>query len=235
MREGNIRKVKLHLKAGMNPDTVDKHGLLYRGYRNTPVLLYAAHWGSPEIALALIKAGADVTVRDRNEMTPLMHAVLRDEPELVKALIEAGADVNASVRNNMTVLVYAVLARRIDPEDAFTGLLMDAVTGLNAELHGGGRRRGASPSPNDTDIQDSTECLKLLLEAGVDIDAQTGHGETALMYAARTGRFEKAQLLLEYGADPNVTNVQGETALDMAKKGRHGEILKLLKQVDAKK
>jgi len=231
--EAHISPVlKLHLKAGMDPNTVDEHRLLY-GARNEPVLLYAVSSNSPEMAFALIEAGADVNVRNHSNMTPLMYTVLRDNPEVAKALIEAGADVNARVGTNMTTLIYAVFGRQIDAEGAFSGLLLDAVTGLSAELHGNGMNRRARPGSGGEEIQGSTECIKLLLDAGADIDAQTAHGETALMYAAYTGRFEKAAVLLEYGADPSLKNFQGETALQMAKKKGHTDIVALLRDAGA--
>jgi ankyrin repeat protein len=135
----------------------------------------------------------------------------------------------------MTVLVYAVFGGRISPEDAFAGLLMNAVTGLSAELHGGGGSSRGSGASNEMAIQDSPDCVKLLLEAGADVDAQTAHGETALMYAAYAGRTEKVKVLLEYGADPNLTNMQGETALKMAKKKGHADIMQLLREAGAER
>lgn len=234
MREGNVRMVKLHLRAGMDPNIVDKHRLLY-GARNEPVLIYAVSSSRSEMALALIDAGADVNIRNRGGMTPLMYAAMRDNPEIVKTLIEAGADVNARVRGNMMVLIYAVLGGRIDAEDAFSGLLMDAVMGLSAELHGGGRTRRATPGSSGAEVRGSTECVKLLLEAGADIDAQTAHGETALMYAAHAGLFEKASVLLEYGADPSLKNMQGETALQIARKKGRTDIVELLRDAGAEK
>ena len=235
MREGNTRMVKLQLKAGMDPNTIDKHRLLYSGTRNDPVLMYAVSSSKSEIAMALIEAGADVTITGRNGMTPLMYAVIRDNPELVKALIKAGADVNGRVGANMTVLVYAVLGGRVDSDDAFIGLLMNAVTGLSAELHGTGSSRRGNLSTQDLALKDSPECVRLLLEAGADVDAQTAHGETALMYAAHTGRIKKARLLLEYGADPTLTNLQGETALRMAKKRDRTEMMQLLREYGVEK
>ena len=91
------------------------------------------------MAMALIEAGANIKIRDRSGMTPLMYAALRAEPQLVKALLTAGADPNARVGRNMTVLIYGVLGGRGEVKDAFLNLLTDAVAGLSAEVQGGSR------------------------------------------------------------------------------------------------
>ena len=46
-------------------------------------------------ALALLRAGADPNVRDRNELTPLHFAALAGNKRITEALLEAGADAKA--------------------------------------------------------------------------------------------------------------------------------------------
>jgi hypothetical protein len=58
--------------------------------------------------------------------------------------------------------------------------------------------------------------MNLLIANGADVDIKHTRGETeetALHYAAITGRTEAAKLLLEAGADINVKNDRGQTAL----------------------
>lgn len=58
------------------------------------------------------------------------------------------------------------------------------------------------------------ECLKILLDAGADINEKTGRtGSTALMLAVRDYREESVKLLLSRGADVNVRDKEGKTAL----------------------
>ena len=233
MRDGDTIAVKLYLKAGMNPDTVDTKRILHRGSRGTHVLMHTLRVGRTEMAMALIEAGANIKIRDRNGTTPLMYAALRAEPQLVKALLKAGADPNARVGRNMTVLIYGVLGGRGEVKDAFLNLWTDAAAGLSAEVQGGSRRGGNSPSQGA--FQGPPEIVETLIKAGADPNAQTVHGETALMYAARAGLVEKVKVLLENGANPSLKNMTGDTALTLAGKAKHTDVVQLLKRAVAAK
>jgi ankyrin repeat protein len=62
---------------------------------------------NPEIASALLKAGADVNARDANGVTPLMFAAIDGNIGIIKVLLEAGANVNAKSNGYMTPLLWA--------------------------------------------------------------------------------------------------------------------------------
>jgi len=51
-----------------------------------------------------------------------------------------------------------------------------------------------------------TQKLAELLESGVDVNAKTRYGATALSYAADRNHHEAVKFLLEKGADPNITD-----------------------------
>ena len=58
------------------------------------------------------------------------------------------------------------------------------------------------------------ECLKVLIEAGVDVNAkETSSGYTAVMYAAEQGNNECLKVLIEAGADVNIKTNDGQTIL----------------------
>ncbi len=73
-----------------------------------------------------------------------------------------------------------------------------------------------------------TECVRVLLDAGADINEGDKNGWTALMEAARGGRTAAARLLLDRGADRSLRNKDGTTALDLAKQQNKLEIVALL-------
>ncbi|XP_076834955.1 fibronectin type 3 and ankyrin repeat domains 1 protein isoform X2 [Brachyhypopomus gauderio] len=58
----------------------------------TPLMRVSAVSGNESVASLLIRAGADVNVRDKDGKTPLMVAVLNNHKELVELLLDSGAD-----------------------------------------------------------------------------------------------------------------------------------------------
>ena len=56
-----------------------------------------------------------------------------------------------------------------------------------------------------------TECLRLLLEAGADVNACRNNEEWALIEAAKNGHCGCAELLIKAGANGNKTVFSGET------------------------
>jgi len=73
--------------------------------------------------------------------------------------------------------------------------------------------RGATPLMHAAAFG-SVESMKLLLDAGVDVNVKNDFGATALLWCARDG--EKARLLIEHGADVNARSKQGRTPLMLA-------------------
>lgn len=79
------------------------------------------------------------------------------------------------------------------------------------------------------------EMLKLLVEAGVDINtpdrrSQTSKARTPLQEASRKGWIEGVKLLLELGADIDACEEGDVTALHIAARMGHADVVKLLLQ-----
>ncbi|MEK6324932.1 MAG: ankyrin repeat domain-containing protein [Acidobacteriota bacterium] len=71
--------------------------------------------------------------------------------------------------------------------------------------------------------------VKALLDKGVDVNAKTRYGATALSYACDKGHLEVAKLLIERGADVNAKDTfYGEAPLGWALSKGHAAIVKLL-------
>lgn len=58
-----------------------------------------------------------------------------------------------------------------------------------------------------------TDCMKELLEAGANVNAQDGDGRTALIWATSEKYPDSVKVLLGVGADVNVKDKDGNTAL----------------------
>ena len=75
---------------------------------------------------------------------------------------------------------------------------------------------------------DDTEQLEQLLAMGVDVDAATEHGTTALMFAASRGNIKMVRALIDHGADPNAIRKDKITPLLLAAFFGHSEIVRIL-------
>ena len=147
----------------------------------TPLIIAAGH-GHVDIMRFLIdEHGADVSVRDAINSTPLHLACIRGCLEAAKLLLDKGVDVN--VKNNMgeTPLQISVFSGNVD----MTSLLI---------------KRGASVDTRDTKSGNNLlhqaveiQCLPaviLLLQNNVDITAENNSRLTPLSLAKMSGNTE---------------------------------------------
>jgi hypothetical protein len=122
----------------------------------------------------------------------------------IKHLIEsAPIDVNARDKNGIP-LVFGVQSTRI------LGLLLDRGADIHTKCdHGTSILHGANLL--------SPDVCQMLIQFGADIDARSEQGETPLIRAAGSGKYELAKILIEHGADIQVRPEHGKTALEKAK------------------
>ena len=124
--------------------------------------------------------------------TPFMRAARSADVPVMKLLLASGADPRAVQTNGNSPVMLAVAA---EP------------------------RRSAAERG---DADDRLEAIRVCLEAGVDVNASNGAGDTAAHLAAttRSGSPEILQLLSERGAALAVKNKAGRTPLDAALRAR---------------
>jgi hypothetical protein len=65
-------------------------------------------------------------------------------------------------------------------------------------------------------VQGAIDCVKVLLDAGADIDRPNSEQSTPLMIAALSGNLKMVDCLLTRGANPNAAGPAGRTALHLA-------------------
>jgi ankyrin repeat protein len=257
MRNNSAQVARL-LKARANPNITDVNGV-------SPLML-AIDGNHVESVRLLLAAGADPNLARTNGETPLMSAVRIGSPDIVRQLLARKADVNAREKNfNQTALMWAAGRPGIARLLLDNGADVKAVTKVwttttvnytpvvstigntgipwNFEGEYSGQSGGVSALVFAAQKGDG-ETVKMLLDAGADVNQPSADGTTALLASLykfvpnstmqdRNQRgvfgglnfapdFAMANLLLDRGAKPNVADRAGYTPL-------HGAVLGMLK------
>ena len=232
-RNRNAAVAHLLLELGSDPTAVNDAGEVADptdcGYWNTQDF---ARIATAEATAACLEAGADVNERDENGNTPLLLATghwgggmdgspANEDPAVVRLLLEAGADVNARNNGGSTPLANAAGGKLVGTTRG--GMLdLAEIPAIVAVLLAAGAEVGSTSGAtllNKAAFVEGLETVTMLLEAGADIHAREGDGDTPLLSAADYGGFrnpEVLEALVEAGADVNDRNEHGETVLGRA-------------------
>mmetsp|Transcript_27752 Transcript_27752/g.50067 ORF Transcript_27752/g.50067 Transcript_27752/m.50067 type:complete len:944 (+) Transcript_27752:153-2984(+) len=192
----------------------------------------AAEEGHLECVNLLIEAGADVTVLDEEDRTPLLLAVKGNYGEVASALVKAGADPNTPY---------------VDDEGESHNLLMDSVIVENADFALLLIENGADLYYKDdhqvtTLLQAAHRGIANVTEALLDkhaaspkageenwVDDASDEGVTPLLAAASEGHVTILQKLLSTGkADVNAKDKEGTNSLMAAAARGHLECIQSL-------
>uniref|UniRef100_A0A8C8SG12 Ankyrin repeat domain 22 n=1 Tax=Pelusios castaneus TaxID=367368 RepID=A0A8C8SG12_9SAUR len=148
--------------------------------------------------------------------TPLICACRRGHNKIASYLLKWNADVNLRNNKERTCLHYAV-RKRFNFLDYLLIIILMPVMLIGYFLM-------VSKTKQNENL------IKMLLRAGVDVNAADHSGSTALHYACEMKNQSVIPLLLEAHADPSVKNKNGETPLDIARRLKFTNIECLLKK-----
>ena len=173
------------------------------------------------LVLLLLKNGADVNMRDKDNQTPLHLAIRRNRIRLVGVLLEHGADANAE--NNLVMTALHVLSKS---GIGLEGDILDYVLLLlkyGAEVD---KRDKCNRTLLHLAIRRNQFALAgVLLEHGADPIAENDEGQTPLHILSESVINDKddvyhvldhALLLLKHGAEVNRQDKDKETPLHLA-------------------
>jgi ankyrin len=217
--------------------------LLRKADANAPQIdgTTAIHWAvrvdDLDLADMLIRAGANVSVANREGVTPMQLAAMNGNAAMLVRLVKAGADPNAPLTEYGDTAL--MMASRTGKTDAITVL-----------LEGGGKVNAVETWGGTTALMWAVSerhpaAVKVLVDHGADVNVRSnfvpaangrgfegrtpaapksGRGVeefasgslTPLMFAAREGDVESARLLVSAGADVNAIAGDGKDALGLA-------------------
>lgn len=188
----------------------------------------AARQRHEELVKLLLTFKADVNAVDKNGMTPLLYAVMRDYVPTIKVLIDNGADIEKVGAEGYVPLSVAIAEDKFEAAKA----LMDAGANVNTPAGPDGltplmvAASQTAPAEGAVFLPSSTRPINIaegLIERKADLNAKSKAGVTALMIAAANNNPPMIGLLIDAGADVNAKDNQGKTAADIAQANGNAE------------
>lgn len=210
-----LAMLRFCVKAGVRIDSPEHYG-------NTALVEYSDD-GHFEIVELLIQAGARLEALDSSGRTALFRASSSSHIRTVKLLLDKGAPVDIPNLSGITALMGASRSGSSVTVD----LLLNAGAQPNIVSHKTGYVRTAF---FETVKHEHIEVVRLLLDAGADVDALNGPGDSALFEASSRGYPAIVLLLLSKEAQVDKTGRtdSNETPLWAASKQGHDFIVTLL-------
>jgi len=191
-------------------------------YGATP-LSQAAIIGNPDVLELLLEAGADANEKGADDQTPIMIIARTGNIAAAKVLLDAGADVNAVEKwRGQTALMWAAAQQ----QPAMTELLLDAGADPDAQSLPNNWERQVTAEPRMKVLpaggftpllyaarEGCAECVRLLIEAGADINKAHPEAVTPLLMANLNANWDAAKLLIEAGAWLDKWDIYGRNPL----------------------
>jgi ankyrin repeat protein len=185
--KGDTTAIRQLLGKGASIDARDEGG--------RTALLLATHANQIEAARLLIEAGADVNAKDAISDSPYLYAGARGHLEILRMTLKHGADLESTNRYGGTALIPAAERGHVDTVRTLieAGVDVDHVNNLHwtalletIVLGDGGPRH--------------VEIVRLLVDAGANVNLSDGSGVTPLQNARKRGYVEIEKILVAAGA-----------------------------------
>lgn len=171
---------------------------------------YVALRGMVRVLPALMAAGADINMQDSCGWCPLHWACYENQRVAVEALLAAGARTDIKENDCWTPLHWAAFKSLSD----IVNLLL--VSGADHSLVDNEGFTALYLATLSSNGNQRVRTVKLMLEAGADVNHSGSIGWCPLHRAASDDTCQLTQLLLDAGATANMQNISGDTPLHMA-------------------
>ena len=186
----------------------------------------ALHWAvyaeDAEKTAQLIRAGANVNVRNTYGVSPLALAAKHANTNILAQLMKAGADPNDKIHfinADETPLMQAARAGNIDAVNML--LLAGAQVNARESWNGQSAIQWAAAEGHGAVVE-------ALIAGGADIRQRSNAGTTPFMFAVRKGDMRSVKALLAAGVDVNEKRYDLATPLLVAIINGHEDIVDLL-------
>ena len=191
-------------------------------------LTHNAVSGLVEVAGLLLDRGANIELKEQSGHTALFVATANNHTKMMSFLLDRGANIEFVDPAGTSCLLLASSSMLFDAVNILIkrGANVNAVKALpNALMYAINQGR-----PDKE--RDSLKMMKILIDAGININYQNAQGVSPLMTACGWGVVPKsparAKLLLDKGANVNLADNQGQTALMFAAFRGYLDIAKML-------
>lgn len=211
---GSVVEVTKLIREGANVD----QPFFVNGSLEFPLIL-SAKCGHISVVQVLLKAGANVDIRDQIGRSAFNHAVDKGITDMVNTLVEYGA--NSTFKD-----IYLDNPLHLAIMNNCTGIVDYIAT--------------SDPSFLEDKDSDGQTCAQLacnqgcyeiyatLIDKGALIDCIDDDNETSLMSAVSNNRLEFVEIMIGYGLDPNLKNCSGSNCLHISCCNSCPEIVKFL-------
>ncbi|KAM3728609.1 Protein lin-12 [Dirofilaria immitis] len=196
-------------------------------------LLLAVKSGRTTVVDCLLKNGADPTLVDEKDRTPLHHAVAVNIPNIVQLLLDTRqVNVDALDEDNRTPLIICSkfdIRMGIEIAEMLLKAKADVACAGDKSLTKYDGRTALHFASQHANL----DIIRLLIHNGANKDAQDSLDQTPLFLAASEGHLDAVECLINLGASKEITDQKERSPRDIAAEKEFRDIVHYLDAIPA--
>jgi ankyrin repeat protein/Tfp pilus assembly protein PilF len=216
---GTGRAARALLESKSVPNSV----LDERGERGRTPLLMAANNANTDLALYLLRRGADPNARDDAGMSAVHFAALRGDVKLLRALADRKANFQQITESRHSALTIAVATKTRDNRLKAAQIAIDA--GAPVDFQSGNGLTALAIAANSLD----SEMIRYLLSRGASADIPSGEGLTPPAWAILRNDRESLEIFIEKKAGLDA-KVHGRSLIQIAEGNGRRDLADMLRK-----